>query len=205
VLLPSEKGVEPTDLQFLEFARYIERILGPAGMKKAASIGDADLLIFLAYGIGAPQEHTYTYSVPTWGQTGVSSSYTTGTVSTYGGTSSYSGTTSYTPRYGITGSRTEVGSFTSFTRYFRLEAMDGAEFRETKGLKQVWVTSVVSSGSSGDLRLVFPYMVAAAHRRVGSNTGAALEIAIPEGDPLVRWVLGQPQTATSMQASTRSP
>ncbi len=52
VLLPGGKGVEAGDLQFQEFAAYVEKVLSEKGFVKAATFQDADVVIFLAYAIG---------------------------------------------------------------------------------------------------------------------------------------------------------
>lgn len=190
VLLPGGKGVQADDLQFQEFSAYVERVLTDKGFVKAAAFQDADVAIFLSYAIGDPQTYQYTYSVPTWGQTGVSSSTTYGTVSSFGSMATYSGTTTYTPTYGITGSTTHVGTDTVFTRFLFLDAYDVQTYMKEQKMAQVWKTNVISTGSSGDLRLVIPYMVAAMKPYVGTNTGRKIEVAVPANDPTVRTLRG---------------
>lgn len=102
IILPGNKDVEANDLQFVEFTSYIQKILSEKGLEKAISLDSAEIAIFLQYGIGNPQTHQYSYAIPMWGQTGVSSSSTSGTLTTYGRAGTYSGTTTYTPTYGIT-------------------------------------------------------------------------------------------------------
>jgi len=190
VLLPGGEGVEASDLQFQEFAAYVERILSENGFVKVATVQDADVAIFLVYAIGDPQTHQYTYSIPTWGQTGVSSSNTYGTVSSYGGMATYSGTTTYTPTYGLTGSTTHVGRQTVYSRFLFLDAYDLPAYMKEQRMTQVWKTSVVSTGSSGDLRLVVPYMVAAMKPYLGTNTGRRIEVQVLENDPAVQILRG---------------
>ena len=190
VLLPGGKGVEAGDLQFQEFAAYIEKILTEKGFVKAGAYQDADVAIFLTYAIGDPQTYQYSYSLPTWGQTGVSSANTYGTVSSYGGMATYSGTTTYTPTYGITGSTTHIGTNTVFTRFQFLDAYDVATYLKDKKMSQVWKTNVVSTGSSGDLRLVVPYMVAAMKPYLGTNTGRKIEVEVAADDPSVQLLRG---------------
>lgn len=183
VLLPGGKGVEPADLQFQEFAAYVEKVLAEKGFMKVGAFEDADVAIFLAYAIGDPQTYQYTYSVPTWGQTGVSSSNTYGTVSSYGGMANYSGATTYTPTYGVTGSTTHIGTNIVYTRFLSLDTYDMPVYLKEKRLAQVWKTRVVSAGSSDDLRLVVPYMIAAMKPYLGVNTGRKIEVEVPVNDP----------------------
>lgn len=190
VLLPGGKGVEAGDLQFQEYASYIEKVLTEKGFVKVSAFQDADVAIFLTYAIGDPQTYQYSYSLPTWGQTGVSSANTYGTVSSYGGMATYSGTTTYTPKYGITGSTTHIGTNTVFTRFLFLDAYDVATYLKEEKMSQVWKTNVVSTGSSGDLRQVVPYMVAAMKPYLGTNTGRKIEVEVPVDDPSVQLLRG---------------
>ena len=194
VLLPGNKDTPVTDLQFREYAGYISRALVTRGYVPAESIEKADIAIFVVYGIGNPQEHQYSYSVPTWGQTGVRSSSTRGTLNTYGSFGTYSGTTTYTPTYGVTGSTTNVGTYTTYSRFLVLNALDLSEYRQTKKEIQLWKTTITSIGSSGDLRLVFPYMVTASMPHIGTNTGQQIKVILYENDPAVMNVKGQAPT-----------
>ncbi len=160
------------------------------GYIKADNIAAADIAIFLGYGIGDPETHQFTYSLPTYGKTGVSSSNTYGTVNTYGNTATYSGTTTYTPTYGVTGSTTHTGSRTTYFRYLLLDAVDLDEYRKTEKEVQLWKTTVTSTGSSGDLRQVFPILVAASKQYIGSNTGKKVKVILSESDNRVTEVKG---------------
>jgi len=165
----------------------VNRALIKQGFVPAESFESANIEILLAYGIGDPQEHLYSYSLPTWGQTGVSSSYTTGMVSSYG---SYSGITTYTPTYGVTSSTSYIGSYTTYFRYMILYAVDLDEYKNTKKEVQLWKTSVTSSGSSGDLRRVFPILVAASNQYIATNTGKKVTVNLYEEDEQVIEIKG---------------
>lgn len=186
VLLPGGKDVNVGDLQYQEFASYIDKILIERGFIKAPAFQEADVVIFLAYTIGDPQTYQYTYSLPTLGQTGISSANTYGTVSSYGNSATYSGTTTYTPTYGVTGYTTRIASDTAYTRFVSLDAYDIATYVKENKLNQVWKTSVVSTGASNDLRLVMPYMVAAMKPYFGLNIGQKIEVNILENEPIIQ-------------------
>jgi hypothetical protein len=190
ILLPGLKDIEPSDLQFKEYAGYVEKALTSMGFARTDSIEDANVAIFVVYGIGDPQEHQYIYSLPVWGQTGISSSTTYGTLSTYGGYGSYYGTTTYTPKYGITGYTTHTGNYTTYFRFFILDAVDLEEYKRSQKVVQLWQTTVTSTGSSGDLRRVFPVLVAAAKPYIGANTGKQVEVTLTENDKAVVEIRG---------------
>lgn len=190
ILLPGVKDVDPNDLQFREYSSYVERALSSAGYVRARDFKDANIAVFLAYGIGDPKDHQYSYSLPVWGQTGVSSSTTYGTIRSYGSYGTYHGTTTYTPTYGITGYTTHVGSYTTFFRFILLDAVDLEEYRRSEKIVQVWKTTVTSRGSSGDLRRVFPVLVAAVRPYIGTNTGKQIDVTLTEGDKAVSEIKG---------------
>jgi hypothetical protein len=185
ILLPGNKDVSPNDLQYQEYSQYINKALTSKGYILTGNIEEADLAVFLGYGIGDPQEHIYSYSIPTFDQTGVSSASTYGTVNDYGSFGSVSATTTYTPSYGVTGYVPQVGSYVTYFRYILLTAFDLNEFRKSKEEIQVWKTTITSTGSSSDLRMVFPILVGAAKDYIGSSTGKQVKVILNETDKRV--------------------
>lgn len=149
LLIPGNQGINKNDLQFQEYENYLKRVLNGKGYIAANSQDDADLVIVLSYGIGDPQAQQYSYSIPTWGKTGVSSANTYGTATTYGNTTSVNATTTYTPTYGVTGSTTLTGTRTTFFRYALITGYDYTEFKKSNKEVQIWKTTISSTGSSG--------------------------------------------------------
>jgi hypothetical protein len=191
ILVPSEKGTTINDLEFIEFSAYVERALREKGMKRVSESDSPDIAIFLYYGIGDPETSEYSYSLPIWGQTGVSSSYTSGSVNVYGNSATYSGTTTYTPTYGITGYRNIQESYTTFTRHIDMVAYDINEYRRSGEGIVLWDTRITSIGRSGDLRRVFPIMIAAAIDLIGTNTGKMIIVSLKETDEEVKFLKGE--------------
>ncbi|MEZ7493849.1 hypothetical protein QO198_20120 [Pseudoalteromonas distincta] len=190
ILIPGNEGILETDLQFKEYESYLVRVLNSQGYTPANSGDEADLAIILSYGIGEPQSHKYSYSLPTWGQTGVSSSNTYGTATTYGNTTSVNTSTTYTPTYGVTGSTNHTGTSITYHRYALITGYDYAKFKQTKAEIQLWKTTISSVGSSGDLRRVFPVLIAASAPYLGTNTGQIIPVSIKESDSAVITVKG---------------
>ena len=145
-------------LQYKEFAAYVIKVMKKDHFllekdpKKAASV------VFLEYGITKPQNHSYTYQSPTWGQTGISSADT------------YGSSTYYTPSYGVTGYQTKIGTVTTYGRYIKLTAFDYPTFLKHNQLKELWKTVITSTGTNGDLRAIFPLMLKASTPYIASNT-----------------------------------
>jgi hypothetical protein len=191
LLIPGNKGVSHNDLQFQEYENYLKRVLNGRGYIAASSEEDADLAIVLSYGIGDPQKQQYSYSLPTWGKTGVSSANTYGTATTYGNTTSVNTTTTYTPTYGVTGSTNHTGTRTTFFRYVLITGYDYTEFKQSEKEVQIWKTTVSSTGSSGDLRRVFPVLMAASEPYIATNTGQQIPVSLSESDNAVKIIKGQ--------------
>lgn len=190
ILLPGNEGVTWDDLQFQEYAAYLLRVLNAQGFVSTEKAEDADVAIVLSYGIGDPQTRQYSSSLPVWGQTGVASSQTYGTATSYGNSASYSGTTTYTPTYGVTGHTSQIGTQTTYFRYALITGYDFKAFRESKKQGQLWKTTITSSGSSGDLRQVFPILIGAAVPYLATNTGKQVPVKLYENDEIVRSVKG---------------
>lgn len=189
-LLSSNKDVPPDDLQFKEYATYLRRALKAQGFVEAPALEKADIEIFLAYGVGDPQQEQLTEgNVPQWGQTGVSAS-TQGTIYNYGNYGTYSGTTTYRPTYGITGYSTKVETRTIYSSFIIIDAYDLAVFNKEKKLTQLWKTTVINRDPSPDLRRVFPFLVAAAKPYIATNTGSLQIAVIYENDPALLEIKG---------------
>ncbi len=191
LILPGEKNTPREDLQFLEFAGYVEKAMSEKGFARVSTPDDSDVIVFLTYGIGGPEKHLVSYTVPHFGQTGVSGSHTTGTVTNIGGgMSSFSGMTTYTPTYGVTGYSSGINEFTTFPRFIMLDAFDSEAYRKENAFKQVWRTRADSIGMSNDLRLVFPYMLVSMKPHISTNTGKKIVYQLPEDDASVKAFLG---------------
>jgi hypothetical protein len=173
VLLSANPEVESGDLQFQEFARYIEYVLQERGFVAAADESKADVAIMLGYGIGDPKTERYSYAVPTFGQTGISSASTIGN------------TTYFQPSFGVTGYVPVNRTATTYKRHIWIGGYDLGHYRETEEAVQIWSTTITSTGWSGDLRRVFPVMVAAAKAYVATNTQQQREVSLLEDSPEV--------------------
>jgi hypothetical protein len=63
-------------------------------------------------------------------------------------------------------------------------------YRETNKLNEVWKTDIVSTGSSGDLRRVFPVLIAGAAKYIGENTGQQVNVELYEDSKEVLEIKG---------------
>jgi hypothetical protein len=184
-LFPGVEGIGDTDLQYREFARYIRKILSVREFVEVQDPAEAEIAIFVNYGIGKPQTTHFSYSFPVFGMTGGGTS--TYTSSTFGpsGSATTTGTIRHSPRFGVVGSGTTIGTETTHLRYLVLEAIDVKTLRDEGKVAPTWKTIVTSSGPSGDLRRVMPVLAAAAQRYVAIDTGQQVQIEIREDDPVI--------------------
>ncbi len=160
VLSSAMKNVGEHDLQFREFAGYIETALSKQGYKRVDSEENADLLIRLAYGIGDPKTEIYTQT------------YTTST--------GYSYPVGWTWITVPPKTETVTVKKTTYSRYLILEAYDSRDRRS-----QLWKTTVTSTGRVSDLRIALPHMVVASIPYFGTNTGEKIETFVYSGAPEV--------------------
>ena len=171
------KGDE-SDLNYQEYLHYIKNAFKLNDMEVCDSIEEAKTIVFLFYSISDPKTNIATYSIPTFGQTGISSSTTYGSV--YG--NSFNATTTYTPTYGITGSTTTTETYQTYIRNIALLAYDKSSIGTNKPI-QLWKTEIQSEGSIGDLRTVFPGLIAASYKYIGKNTQKKITTEILMNSP----------------------
>lgn len=153
-------------LEHKSYKLAVERELSAKGLK-AVPVESADIVVFMTYGIDDGKQVVGSY--PIFGQTGVASSYTSGSVYSYGRFGNYAGSTTYTPTYGVIG--TGVSTDTEYTRYFKLELMDKHALEKNQ-INKLYEGKVVSKGSSGQLSVVMPYMVKALFEDFPGKSGS---------------------------------
>lgn len=194
-ILPANQGTNPLDLQFLEFKGYIEKVLQQRGYVKVDDMQQGDVVLFLNYGVGEPQLQQYSYDVPVWSDFAYYP---------------YGRRYRFYPRmsYGVVGYAQQMATYSVYRRYLTLEAYDMAAYLQKQAPQQLWKISVQSQGQSNDLRLAFPYMVAAMQPYLGSNTGHMITVDIEESNPLLKdLLLGNPNRlpASGMNAPPFQP
>jgi hypothetical protein len=189
---PADSAVSPSDLTYLEYAKIIERALSHKAYVRREKPREAALVIAIAYGIGEPRQNIQSFSVPVYGQTGIASSYTIGNATTY------------TPSFGVTGYSTRIGTYTTYRRYALVMAYDNRAKQLTGKDVQLWKTDIVSTGSSGDLRFVFPYMIAAAMPYFGENTQTRVTIDLDENSPVALELRGVPNPNPALAAPAKN-
>lgn len=165
ILIPTKE--QEGNLEFQTYAKLVMIELQKRGMTEAP-FHQAKYAIFIFYGIDQGKQIVSSY--PIFGQTGTSSSYTTGTVTSYGNTASYSGRTYTTPTYGVVGSGTRTD--TIFKRYFNLDIVDIAKSGNGK-IQKIYEGKAISSGSDDQLAQVMPAIVRSVFEDFPGKSGAS--------------------------------
>lgn len=180
IILPANKDVILEDLQFQEYASYLKREMVSKGYNIVENMENADIVVFLGYGISEPKENIVSYSLPVYGKTGVSSA------TTYKMKYTNFNITNYTPEYGIVGEKNHIRRYSTYTRYIYIVAYDNKLSKSAENIRQLWKTEIISNGTSDDLRWVYPIMLAAAKQYISENTEHKISLKIRENDEAVK-------------------
>ena len=191
ILLPGNDGVTWDDLQFQEFANYLDRALLANKFVAAASPQDAELAIVLSYGMDAPVTTRESYTTAIWGQTGFHRIYVP---SHHAGGEHYRNDSCFyfTPIYGVTGYRQGQRSVTTFLQHAMIVAYDPKDLEQSARPAELWRVTMRCESSRGDLRQGFPAMLAASLPYLGANSEQQMELEIYADDPAVRMLKGLP-------------
>ena len=183
-IFPAIPGVPPSDLHFREYASYLRNVLTRNHFYET-SPDSADIAVFVIYGIGDPQLHAYSFSVPIYGRTDPGAATVSSSTLGPGGFATSTGTITYRPRFGIVGTQSYSGTYATYFRYLILGAIDLHAYRKDSSLALIWQSTITSEGSSNDLRAVIPVMIAASGNYITTNTGKRIDVDIRENDPRI--------------------
>lgn len=171
-VIPVE-GVDPASLEWQAYRKVLEDRLLAANFT-LSDMDNADFVAVFGYGIDNGREVTSTSSVPQYGVTGYTSSYTTGSAYRgYSGSTYYQGTTTYTPQYGVTGYSQVTSTDTVFARAVTIDIVD------MRKDAQVWQMKLTSSGRCGSLAPLLPYFLDAAFKDFPGPNGDVRKIDLP--------------------------
>lgn len=112
-----------------------------------------DQVMLVLFGIDNGQTVQRNVSVPIFGQTGVASSSTYGTINSYGTTSTLNATTFNTPSFGVTGYNNFTVNDKVYSRYLILDIIDPKQSSEGR-YKFVYQSELNSTGSCGNFHSV---------------------------------------------------
>jgi len=190
LIMPGNKDINANDLQFREFASLLVKAMAIQGYILADVSQKPDLEVYLSYGIGEPETHTYSYSEPVWGQTGVNIYSETNQYTGKNNVTTQNSSTFMEPQYGVTGYTEKTGEVTVYKKFILIDAFDIKNGSQGSQLKEVWKTSIAANGKAKDLRKVFPGMLAAAAKYIGTNTGEELQVEVAQDSPVLKAIKG---------------
>ena len=163
------KDANPKSIESREYNRQIEKILTDNGIQITDS-KKANCTIGVAYAIEGPYKETN--AAPIIGITGTSSStsYTNGSISVYGNTAYGSAMTqTYNiPQYGVTGYRYYDTYY--YVRWLALAAIN-------KNGEELWNANISSTGSTNDMRKIFPLLSYVAGDAIMTNKDTSVVIS----------------------------
>lgn len=166
-LLSGMPDTKSNDLYFQEYSRLFRQALASRGYTESTG-ENADIVVFLSYGIGNEQTSYQTYTTPVYGITGgqsysvVESTNNTRTVRDV-----------YIPvQQRIIGRELHTRSYTTYTAYAVLEARTSAD----QSGEPVWKTTIQMQTDKPELRSIIPKLANAATPYIGTNTGRTIEV-----------------------------
>jgi len=193
LLVCNDANIQKNDLRNLELESYIKRSLLLKGYTFTDNERDANIVVFYEYGVSDPRVYTYERIEPIWGVTGIASSVTT-TARQRNPNTGRSLTLQYTyntPSYGQIGERIVTESHTRYLCWANLSAYDADYYRRTGEDKMLWLTEIQSENQSDNLRVILPYMIAAAKEHIGQNRNRInVNISTDPVDPRLLELLG---------------
>ncbi|MEI7641331.1 MAG: hypothetical protein WCJ46_07500 [bacterium] len=189
-ILPGNKDTSVNDLQFKEFAGLLVRAMSIQGYTLATTSQHAEIEIYLSYGVGEAEKHTYSYNEPVWGQTGMEIYTQTSQRNNPDTSVTQFSSTSVEPQYGVTGYTNQTKEYTAYPKYIIINAFDIKNGKQGTKLAELWKTSISAMGKSNDLRKMFPIFLAAAAKYIGINTGESIIVTIYEDSKEIQVMKG---------------
>lgn len=169
-LVVNERHTAEANLQNREFQHMTEQVLADRGFCKAND-EEADVIVYLDYGISEPVISQCPYDSPVYGPTGL----------VVNSSRHYS---SVSPQYGVVGYETKYESHITYERYLSLIGYDKNSSGGSKS--ELWRLYTVSIGEVGDLRRVFPALLVGSKKFIGFSTGQKIETKVYESNDEVK-------------------
>jgi hypothetical protein len=142
------------------------------------TLDKADYYLFFRYGMGEPRSVSTT-TPDSYGGIGWGMGYGWGG---WGGRSGWGGPSVYV---GMPWGGYSADSATLYDRWLQLNVVEGPAYRTQKISRPVWVGEAHSVGASSDLRTVLNFLLVAAFKEFGKNTGQAVTTEINAQNPEV--------------------
>jgi hypothetical protein len=193
ILAPGMETARIMDLEYFEYADYVHRALSKKGYVRAEGIHDANIVIFLAYGISDSYAPPEIVLVPGWNSVDLLQPSSDESRQADDPVTSRRPSLSDMPQDEIGIGGVLAGNLSSAvsTRVIILDAFNLNAYREKRKEVRVWRMKVSSTGRTADLRQLFPIMLAGALDHIGEDTRGKIEQWIYEDDPNLLYMMGR--------------
>lgn len=182
-----DENISSNDLEFKEYAGYLEENLKIQGAQKTTDKKNADLCVLMNYCI-TDKSYQETIPIPEYGRTTIASSKTDGN------------TTTYQYHYGTIGYHYVQSNVSKFLRIVNIYAFDNKTLISEPIM--VWKTNLKSEGYENDIRKVVPHIIFAAMNKLGKSTGEEMIVPVfKDGYKFNLWKKGMLSSPNYIQVS----
>jgi hypothetical protein len=162
IVMPIDKSQE-NSLEFANVSAFLMKRLATKGYGAAPSLDESEFVAFITYGVDNGTIRTST--VPIFGQTGGSTSYSTGSLTnSVGRTATFTGSTTTMPTYGVVGA--ELDQETEYKRRVNIDI-----WRRDVIAVKVYEMKGLSSGRCGNVNAVLLSIVDGMFRSFPGESG----------------------------------
>lgn len=183
----AKAGQQPGDLRTNEVLRQVGQALAGRGFR-AVPDGEAELKIFVDFGVGDPVTRAYTFTTPIYAEVG--GRYSTRTRETKDADGKTRSTVEevYIPgNYVRVGTDITTNSVTTYRKHLRLSARLREAGVKPEAGREVWTITAVMDDQEGDLRAALPLLTAAIGPHFATDTGQAIVVELDaKGQPAGR-------------------
>ncbi len=180
-------GQHPGDLRTDEALRQVGQALAGRGFRAVAA-EEAELNLFVDFGVGDPVMRAYTFTTPIYAEMG--GRYSTRTRETKDAEGKTRSTVEevYIPgNYVRVGTDITTNSVTTYRKHLRLSARLRESGVKPEAGREVWTITAVMDDQEGDLRAALPLLTAAIGPHLATDTGQAIIVELDaKGNPAGR-------------------
>lgn len=178
IITSAMKDVNDSDLRFKEFARIASNALQKKGFTQVDNLKKAEMVILLSFAVTGPVTTTHARLIPIFRPP--TPSTTTDIKNQFGQSIGSYDTRPSNPfeAFQPPDVRAIPEEETTYSRAIILGAYDSKNIKKSSRPEMLWETRIISNGSSGDLRKLFPVMMYGAIPYLGENSGVQKEVTL---------------------------
>ncbi len=195
-LVPMDSAISRTDADFVEYASYVEHALAEKGLTHAAPGAQPDMLILLRYGTDEPKKQVRAKTTADFDHVAMNAQgaeFSSAASSSGAGSASISSASRAGPTtHFAIGSDIGPKTYTTYTHFILLDGYLVDPARDAGNWQKAFETDIGSTGTSGDLHQVFPYMIAATLDVIAASTDGVFQTVISDSDERLNFVRGVP-------------